>query len=164
MSVKVLLLPRRNRDEDRRSEKVPGPNKDPLYRILALFPTRTSGVLQLAQQEGLPEAEWCYLPNKDGEFEEGIQLGPDSLKRNGYRLPTEAEGEYACRAGTVTSRFYGDSDVLLGNYAWYEKNADERAHLVDTLQPNDLGLFDRFGNVAEWLRTARCTIRRKVRG
>jgi formylglycine-generating enzyme required for sulfatase activity len=72
------------------------------------------------------------------------------LERKGYRLPTEVEWEYACRAGAVTSRYYGVSLALLENYAWYRAIDQERAHPCGGLLPNDLGLFDMLGNVYEW--------------
>ncbi len=106
----------------------------------------------LSEREGIPEAEWCYEPNKDGEYTEGMKVAPDYLKRTGYRLPSEAEWEYACRAGAVTSRYFGERADLLGYYAWYSKNLLDRRMLpVGSLKPNDLGLFDMNGNAYEWI-------------
>jgi formylglycine-generating enzyme required for sulfatase activity len=104
----------------------------------------------LSEQEGIPKEQWCYERNKEGKFAEGMKLAPDYLKRTGYRLPTEAEWEYACRAGAVTSRYYGESEELLGKYGWYVSNADNRSWPVGSKKPNDLGLFDMHGNVWMW--------------
>ncbi len=79
-----------------------------------------------------------------------IKLEPDFLDRNGYRLPTEAEWEYACRAGAGVPWGHGFAERRLGQYAWFVKNSDEHLWPVSRLLPNEAGLFDMAGNGLEW--------------
>jgi serine/threonine protein kinase/formylglycine-generating enzyme required for sulfatase activity len=86
----------------------------------------------------------------DPRYRAGMRPARNYLQRTGYRLPTEAEWEYACRANAATSRSYGESEELLGKYAWYGANAQDRIWPVASLKPNDLGLFDMHGQFWVW--------------
>jgi formylglycine-generating enzyme required for sulfatase activity len=100
----------------------------------------------LSEKEGIPREQWCYPE----DIKEGMKPYPDYLRRSGYRLPSEAEWEYACRAEAASARYYGSSLELLPRYSWFIVNSQDRTQPVGQKRPNDLGLFDMHGNVWTW--------------
>jgi formylglycine-generating enzyme required for sulfatase activity len=101
----------------------------------------------LSEQDGILQVEWCYETNHQGQV---TKLKKNYLSLTGYRLPTEAEWEYACRAGASTSYCYGEAVHLLSKYGWYLQCSDNHCWSVGSLKPNDYGLFDIHGNILCW--------------
>ena len=92
------------------------------------------------------------LPVERVSWDDAMKFCETVSARTGkiFRLPTEAEWEMACRAGSTGRYCFGDDEKLLGEYAWYRENAEGKTHPVGQKKPNAWGLFDMHGNVWEW--------------
>ena len=113
------------------------------------------------------QKQWCEVMRDNPSYFKGDDLPVEDVswndvqkfirklnKKEGtdrYRLPSEAEWEYACRAGTTTRYSFGDSESRLDNYAWYKDNSGSKTHPVGKMKPNPYGLYDMHGNVYEWV-------------
>lgn len=102
----------------------------------------------LSAHEGIPEDQWCYPPLD--QIEEDITLLQPDLTKTGYRLITSAEWHFACQAGATTTWAFGETNDVLPHYAWYWRHCQGRSWPGGLLRPNDFGVFDMYGNVAEW--------------
>ena len=127
--------------------------QEQFQKVMGTNPSRWKGEKNPVEQLRWSDAvKFC---NKRSELE-GLQPCYDlktlqcNFDANGYRLPTEAEWEYACRAGTTTAYFFGDNPAKLGDYAWFEKNSGGHPRPVGQKQRNPWGLYDVIGNVWEW--------------
>lgn len=135
-------------------QKVYGP--DPNCPVLALSWYDAAMYCRwLSEMEDFKEEDMCY-PSiaeiekcKDGQTP--LTLPAKYLSRKGYRLPTEAEWEYACRGDTLTAHWYGGGgEDLLAVHAWYQGNSRNRSWPVGQKRPNDFGMFDMHGNAWDW--------------
>ncbi len=102
----------------------------------------------LSKREGIPANQWCYVVDEKTKV---IKPAINYLERTGYRLPVEAEFEFACRDNNRLTRFFGNSPLGLPRYVWFDGNSSRQMHPVGSLPPHPKGLFDILGNAKEWL-------------
>jgi len=127
--------------------------QEQFQRVTGSNPSRWKGDKNPVEQVRWSDAvKYC---NKRSELEGlkpcyDLQTWKCDFDANGYRLPTEAEWEFACRAGAATDYFFGATPNNLKEFAWFEKNSGGRPHPVGQKKPNPLGLYDMVGNVWQW--------------
>ncbi len=134
-----------------KSDEVKSDNLKLTWRTPGQTVTDDSPVTQVSWNDAVAFCNWLSGQEK---LDLCYQRDGDSwtllTKANGYRLPTEAEWEYACRAGTTTQFWFGDDWQEHDKYGWSNNNASNRPHSVGSLPANPFGLYDMHGNVWEW--------------
>ena len=105
-----------------------------------------------AKNAPLSKGGWGDYPVEEVSWDMAQQFCQKLSQKTGkkYKLPSEAQWEYACRAGSTTKYYFGDDDNQLGDYAWYDDNSNCQTHAVGEKKPNQWGLYDMLGNVPEW--------------
>jgi len=133
------------------SEAKPDGNEYPVHEV-------TLSPFLIAKYE-VTQAQWKRVMGTSPSYFKGDELPVEKVswndcqefcKNTGLSLPTEAQWEYACRAGTTTAYHSGASEADLAEVAWYNKNSGGTTHPVGTKKPNDFGLYDMHGNLWEW--------------
>jgi len=122
-------------------------------KVMGEDPSRWKGTKNPVEQMRWSDAvRYCNARSKAEGLEPcyNLQTWECNLQANGWRLPTEAEWEYACRAGTTTAYFFGNDASKLVDYAWFDKNSGGKPRPVGQKPPNAWGLYDMHGNVWEW--------------
>lgn len=140
------------------SSVIRGPNADFPYNENLYWNMAARYCNWLSEREGIPPEQLAYNAHQPAEGRTLYDATgnvlcwpvPDALQRLGYRLPTEEEWEYACRAGSTTCRFFGETEQHMEAFAWSFNNSSETPQAVGLLKPNRFGLFDMLGNVSEW--------------
>ena len=124
----------------RGSDRVPGQSSDrhPVEQVKWLDAVKFCN--ELSEREGIAQSYEI----------DGGKVTVADWNRPGYRLPTEAEWQYACRANTSTRYSFGDDAARLGEYGWFSGNSGYKTHPVGEKRPNGFGLYDMLGNVSEW--------------
>jgi formylglycine-generating enzyme required for sulfatase activity len=146
--------PDREDDETRHLVKITKPFYFGVYEVTQQQYEKVMGARPW--QVDRDHKEGADYPAVGVSWDDAVEFCRRLSKQEGveYRLPTEAEWEYACRAGMTTAYSFGDGEAKLGQYAWYAKNTikndEPYAHPVGQKLPNPWGLYDLHGNVWEW--------------